>query len=173
MTANTRIYEDSNAPDHHASDFGTEELSREMQVRQTSSIEDGRLGKDVLGFPVLTFTSQRQANRVAQFRKTEQATPRFVDPRLLPGLGIKEMPEHLSDQAMMGQLDKLRDQIHPRASFIHSLCSADETSSKHMLDQLRKGIYDAALSCGDGLLGPRVTTSKDYPWKSNMRNSEE
>ena len=173
MAANIRTREDETAADHLDSDFQFEDPSKEKEDRQIGPTEDVRLSEEVVGFPFLHSPVVGQADQVTQFCKTEQAPPQSVDHRVLFGTDIKEMPEYLSDQAMLKKLDQLRGQIHVRASFIHSLCFTDETSSKYMLDQLRKGAYDAALSYGDRLHGKQGLVSRDCPWEKKMRGDEQ
>ena len=68
----------------------------------------------------------------------------------------------------MQQIEHIGQATHALASFVSSLCSADELSSTHMLDELRKGVYDTVLFRGEQLCEPRVSVSTAYPWTEEM-----
>ena len=116
----------------------------------------------VLIFPSLHLEVVCKADLVSSTRcnSPKQAASISVQQKLIPT--ETETPELYSeshsDQAIIERTEQIKDEMHPQASLIRSMYLADELSSKRMLDQLRKGAYDAIISSERGSLG---TT---YPW---------
>jgi hypothetical protein len=75
-------------------------------------------------------------------------------------------------QALSENQQRLQSQIHIYKSLIRSLQWADSRSSLHILENLRCGHYNGALSLGDGVCRTDSPTNKTYPWEDQLAQDE-
>lgn len=103
-----------------------------------------------------------KTDRITQYHEKASVVPPPVDQK--PTADKQEISELLSDQTTMQEIEDLQDKMRPLLSLIHSLHAAAESSSRFMLDELRRGVYDSALLDSERSRDPRMCVCTFYPW---------